>query len=137
MDQNAPDARQRVVNEMLESAASSGPRHSLANLEAFLVQYYRNIPLSDLKARKPVDLAGAALGHLTFGASREPGETLARIFNPSSEEDGWDCSHTIVEVVTDDMPFLVDSLGMVINRHDLYIHLTVHPVLTVRGESTE
>jgi glutamate dehydrogenase len=134
MDQNAPDARQRVVTELLKSAAAICPPDCPADLESFLGQYFRNIPLPDLKARDPGDLAGAALGHLAFGQKRKPGKVMARIFNPVKDEDGWESSHTIVEVVTDDMPFLVVSLGMVINRHDLYIHITVHPVLTVRRD---
>ena len=37
-----------------------------------------------------------------------------------------------VDVVIDDMPFLVDSLTMALDRHDLGVHLVVHPILRVR-----
>ena len=42
--------------------------------------------------------------------------------------------HTIVEVVTDDMPFLVDSVTAELNRRDLTVHLVVHPILRVRRD---
>ena len=90
MDQNAPDARQRVVTELLKSAAAICPPDCPADLESFLGQYFRNIPLPDLKARDPGDLAGAALGHLAFGQKRKPGKVMARIFNPVKDEDGWE-----------------------------------------------
>ena len=40
--------------------------------------------------------------------------------------------HTAVDIVNDDMPFLVDSLTMALDRHDLGVHLVVHPILGVR-----
>jgi glutamate dehydrogenase len=35
-----------------------------------------------------------------------------RAFNPSPEEHGFQSTHTIVEIVNDDLPFLVDSVTM-------------------------
>ena len=51
-----------------------------------------------------------------------------RVFNPTIEEHGWQSTHTIVEIVNDDMPFLVDSVTMEVNRHGLTLHLIVHPI---------
>lgn len=134
MEQSAAHARQRVLDEIIGCARGAAGEDSLPHIEAFFRQYYRNIPLDDLRERNPDDLAGAALGHLTFAMTRKPGRAKVRIFNPTLETDGWESGHTILEVVNDDMPFLVDSLGMAVNRHDLYIHLTIHPVLHVRRD---
>lgn len=46
---------------------------------------------------------------------------------PTVEENGWTCSHSVVEVVTDDMPFLVDSVTNELSRQNRGIHLVVHP----------
>src|SRR5262249_36414821 len=43
-------------------------------------------------------------------------------------------THTSVEVTCDDMPFLVDSLGMVLTQAGLTIHLMVHPIIAVRRD---
>src|SRR6185437_12967990 len=55
--------------------------------------------------------------------------------------DGWESTHTAIEIVTDDMPFLLDSVGMELNRRGYGIHLLVHPVMRVRrgggGQLTE
>jgi len=135
MDQNASDARQRTLGEIVDRAREVASPDSLPHLEAFIGQYYRNVALEDLRNRTVADLAGAALGHLEFSLSRKKGKPRARVFNPGKETDGWESAHTIVEVINDDMPFLVDSLAMVINRHDFYIHLTVHPVIKVRRDA--
>jgi glutamate dehydrogenase len=124
------------MQDVLEIARRIAPKSAQEGLDVFLEAYYANIGLEDLRERTPEDLAGAAVSHLGLAARREPGEPRVRVYNPTEAQHGWNSTHTIVEVVTDDMPFLVDSLGMVINRHGLYIHLTVHPILVVRRGRT-
>ena len=51
--------------------------------------------------------------------------------------DGWTAEGTrVVEVVTDDMPFLVDSVTAELSRHGRAIHLVVHPQFVVRRDVT-
>ncbi|TMH63040.1 MAG: NAD-glutamate dehydrogenase, partial [Betaproteobacteria bacterium] len=85
----------------------------------------------DLLERQPADLYGAALSHWNFARKRESGRARVRVFNPSIEEHGWQSTHTIVEIVNDDMPFLVDSVAMEVNRHGLTLHLVNHPIVAV------
>ena len=56
-----------------------------------------------------------------------------RVHTPTVASEGWDAPHTLIDIVNDDMPFLVDSVTMAIDRHDLGVHLVVHPVLDVRA----
>ena len=74
---------------------------------------------------------GAALSHWNFARKREPGQALVRVFNATMERDGWTSKHTIIETANDDMPFLVDSVSMEVNRHGLTLHLIVHPIVAV------
>ena len=38
------------------------------------------------------------------------GTDVVRVVEPHTREDGWESPHTVVEIVTDDLPFLVDSV---------------------------
>src|SRR6185312_9139553 len=91
--------------------------------------------------RTELDAYGAALSHFQFARVRQPGETKVRLYNPHFDSDGWESTHTAIEIVTDDMPFLLDSVGMELNRRGYGIHLLVHPVMRVRrgggGQLTE
>jgi glutamate dehydrogenase len=100
--------------------------------ERFLRHYYRAVAPADLLERDPLDLYGAGLSHFRFGEHREAGHAKLRVYNPQVEQHGWQSTHTVVELVNDDMPFLVDSVGMALNRLGLMIHLTIHPVVPVR-----
>ncbi|MEW6636967.1 MAG: NAD-glutamate dehydrogenase, partial [Actinomycetota bacterium] len=57
-----------------------------------------------------------------------------RVYNPHFEEDGWQSTHTVLEIVIDDMPFLVDSTRMEVNRQGYAIHLMLHPIMKIRRD---
>ena len=113
---------------------SGGGRSQLEMQQRFVRSYFRGVGEEDLSERTPAILAQAALDHFEFGVKRAPGQSLVRVFNPEAERDGFESPHTLVLTVTDDMPFLVDSLGIVFKRADLAVHLIVHPVLEVKRD---
>jgi glutamate dehydrogenase len=90
----------RIREQMLEDQAPQ--------VEAFARQYYGWVDAADLEDRSPIDAYGAALSHWSFASRREPGEWKIRVYNPHFEEHGWQSTHTVIEMVNDDMPFLVD-----------------------------
>src|SRR5215212_11889376 len=103
--------------------------------EAFARQFYRWVAPEDVAERDPLDLYGLALGTFNFARERPPGATKVRAYNPRFEEHGWGSTHTAVEIVTDDMPFLIDSISMELNRRGCGVHLIIHPVLSVRRDA--
>src|SRR5215210_7338777 len=136
-----PPGEMKVENpeQALTEAVCSRVREQLngadAELaEAFARQLYRWVAHEDVADRDPLDLYGLALGHFNFARERPPGKPKVRAYNPRFEEHGWQSTHTAVEIVTDDMPFLIDSVSMELNRHGFGVHLIIHPVLTVRRD---
>src|SRR5215204_7573968 len=100
--------------------------------EEFVRQYYRRVPPEDLIELDQLDLYGAALAHWSFARHRDRGTIKVRVYNPEFEQHGWQSGHTVIELVSDDMPFLVDSTTMELSGHGAGIHLLVHPVIRVR-----
>jgi glutamate dehydrogenase len=84
---------------------------------------------ADLAVLEGRDLAGAARSHLDLAASRGPGATAVRVRNPTRARDGFVTPHTVVEIVTDDTPFVVDSISALLARRGYEVHLLLHPVL--------
>jgi glutamate dehydrogenase len=85
-----------------------------------------------MAGRSPKIMGQAALAHLEFGKTRKAGKPMLRIFNPTEETHGYHSAYTIIEMINDDMSFLVDSVSAAINRHGLNIHMTVHPIFSVK-----
>ena len=78
-------------------------------LVRFIGQFFAGVAPEDLAERTVDDLYGAVISQWRLLQRRKRGERLVRIINPHAQEHGWQSSHTIIEVVQDDMPFLVDS----------------------------
>ena len=54
------------------------------------------------------------------------------MFTPTVPDHGWSAAaHTVVEVVTDDMPFLVDSTTMALAEDGRTVHVVIHPLFEV------
>ncbi len=117
----------RIKDQMTEDQAPE--------VEEFARQYYGWVDADDLEERSPIDAYGAAVSHWGFAGKREPGEWKVRIYNPHFEEHGWQSTHTVIEMVNDDMPFLVDSTRMEINHQGYAIHMILHPVMKVRRDA--
>lgn len=103
---------------------------------AYLQRYYLHTAPEDLGDRDPVDVFGAAFSHYRLAENRPQGTANVRVHTPTVEENGWTCSHSVVEVVTDDMPFLVDSVTNELTRQGRGIHVVIHPQMRVRRDIT-
>jgi glutamate dehydrogenase len=132
MSSKPDEAKAGLIEKTVEHARAKLPAEQAARLEAFLRFYYGAVAADDLLERSVGDLYGAALSHLNFGFRRTRGEPKVRVYTPQLEEHGWASTHTVVEIVNDDMPFLVDSVSMELNRLGSGVHLIIHPVVRVR-----
>ncbi len=97
--------------------------------EGFVRGYFAHVDVDDIERRRPEDLFGMAAEHLRIGMGWESGEAVVRVINPRVEVDGWASPHSFLLTVTDDLPFLVDSVTVELSRLGIGIHLVVHPVL--------
>ena len=118
-----------IIDSLRTIAGERRPTDSL--LQVFLGAYYRDVPSEDADNRRLNAAYAAAVAHLELGRTRRFGETLVEVLSPDLERDGWETERTILMFVTDDVPFLVDSVRMVLDRFGLGIHMLIHPMLSV------
>lgn len=120
------DSRLEVIERLVEYVTHKLPQEEAPLVKNFVRQYYLSVSPEDLTSRSILDLYGAVLSHWHYLYQRHPGEAKVRVFNPQLEKDGWQSTHTIIEIGFDDMPFLVDSVTIALNRLNLNIHLIIH-----------
>src|SRR5271166_1057566 len=118
------ESARALASEMVEAAEP-------VTAARLVTEFYEHVPPADVADRSPRNLAGAALSLWRFAERRRPGQAKIRVYNPDPAADGWSSPHTIVEIVNDDMPFLVDSVTGAINASNRVVHLIIHPILTV------
>ncbi|NNM58475.1 MAG: NAD-glutamate dehydrogenase [Legionellales bacterium] len=101
------------------------PEHATL-LARFVPLFLASVDTKELENRDINDLFGALLTQWNLIYPRAPGETKLQIFNPEFEQCRWQSSHTVIALAHDDMPFLVDSLLMELNRRVITCHIIFH-----------
>lgn len=129
------DRKSSIVNDIVATPVTSKVLTKRKQARLFLEQYFSNVPASDLVGRSPDIMAHIAFSHLEFAAQRRKRQPKLRIYTPTEKDFGYASKFTFVELVNDDMPFLVNSVTAAINRHDLTVHITVHPIIRLLRDS--
>ncbi len=129
----------RKVDEALVDSLCERLREHLSEDDAeqatrFVRQYYLWVSPDDIAQRSELDVYGASLAHFNFARERRPRSPKVRVYNPDFQKHGWKSTHTAVEIVTDDMPFLIDSVTMELNLRGFGVHVIIHPVISVRRD---
>ncbi len=127
MARQADSGHQRLIEDLHQYLTKKQlPSQQIKLIESFAKRYYASCSIEDLTKRSPEDLFGALISHWNLIYQRKPGVSKIRVFNPSVEDDGWQSTHTIIQVSNDDIPFLVDSIRMEANRLGLQVHYAIH-----------
>jgi len=92
-------------------------------------RYFWGESVAEVVGRDPEELARLALEHLRLAAVRPRGAEVVAVDRPV---DG----PAVLRVVTDDMPFLVDSVTAEVVRQKVGLDHVVHPVVLVRRDAT-
>ncbi len=111
------------------------PAERAAPLARFATAYYAGVEAEDVEDRPVASLYGQAIEHWRLGYQRRPQQPRLAVYNPDPEQHGWESRHTVIDLVVDDRPFLIDSLSMALQDEGLTIHRVVHPVLRVARDA--
>jgi glutamate dehydrogenase len=129
-----PQPATNAVDSILHQLkAKLGPAQG-AQAQTFASHFLRRVSDEDIAAHPAEAWVALLSGALDFVRVRKPGTPKVQVFNPTVEQNGWETSHTVIDIVTDDMPFLVDSVGIAISHVGLTSHAVIHPVYTVERD---
>lgn len=127
IDGGADEARKPVLAAVRRLAGKAGRRDAVRFAEGF----YRRLTADELPLHSVDGWAALANDLLDFARLRAPGTASVRLFNPARETHGWQSRHTVLQIVNDDMPFLVDSVTMALSDMGVTVHVLGHPVLNM------
>jgi len=119
---------------LARAAAAAEPMPGVGDVGNYLRAYYRHVEVGDLGAAGPERVAAVALTQAQLAVSRPQGRALVDIRPGGSA--ALDGTSYVIDIVTDDMPFLVDSITMELSNHGLSARLVIHPQLRVRRDVT-
>jgi len=108
---------------------ASGIGTDLIDWAGLVDRYYQHVPADG--ARSAADAQASVLAHVDLARRRPPGEVVVRVYPPGV---GWAHRSPVLQIVTDDMPYLVDSVTAALGRAGAPVRSVVHPVLVVRRD---
>ena len=106
-------------------------KKSAAIFQPYLTDYYADLPLEDFALRDAHEWYGAAQAHWRLAEYRAPKEKIIRVYNPTFDEYSWQSGYTVVEIVHDNIPFLVDTVNITLNYLGYNGQLLIHPIFRV------
>ncbi len=112
------------------------PASRQAEAKAFAETFYKRMEEDEYPHHAPEAWAALASDMLEFARVRKPGAANVRVFNASQKLNGWDSQHTVLQIVNDDMPFLVDSVSMALADAGIGVHVLGHPLLRFTRNKT-
>ncbi|MEH6823650.1 MAG: NAD-glutamate dehydrogenase [Motiliproteus sp.] len=130
------DVKQAAIEQVKLRLTDRLPQANAEQASRLAAQYYAQSIAVEIAEDSYEELYGALLWLWHSMQTRPLNTPLVRIYNPNQEDHGWHTSHSVIEILTDDMPFLVASVNMELLRLDLHIHKMTHPVLRVRRSKT-
>lgn len=104
-------------------------------ITTFAAAFYSTASLEDVADRHPEDVYGATLSTWHFIQEHDLAKPKVRVYNPDFAEHGWQSPHTLVEVLHRDMPFLVDSVRIELNRRGITVHAIHNAVLAIQRDA--
>jgi glutamate dehydrogenase len=120
----------------LRSFASENAGAGSRDLTDFVSAYFDNTDPAELQARGAPTLLAIANAHWRMLLGEPDLKPVGiRVFNPTLAEDGFVSENTVIQIVNDDMPFLVDSVTMAVNRSGRMVHWIVHPLLAIQRDA--
>ncbi|MCF6506792.1 NAD-glutamate dehydrogenase [Blastococcus sp. MG754426] len=124
-------AAELAVTEAERGAAALPQGCTAGDVPAFFRRYYWSEPAEEVLGTDPADLAALALGHLALAEVRPPGAATVDVRGVPG---GRGAGRTVIRLVTDDMPYLVDSVTAEVTRQGFALEHVVHPVLVLRRD---
>ncbi|WP_149193572.1 NAD-glutamate dehydrogenase [Luteimonas suaedae] len=127
-------ARSALLEPIFAAIRNRAGKGRQDDASAFAGAFYRRMTADELPLHSPDGWAALANDFLDFARTRKPGRANVRLFNPNLAEYGWESPHTVLQVVNDDMPFLVDSVTMALAEQGIGVHVLGHPIIPIRRD---
>ncbi|MFZ4407499.1 MAG: NAD-glutamate dehydrogenase, partial [Paracraurococcus sp.] len=121
----------RTAAEALDRLAPDLPPAAARLLDLL----HAGVPTAELAAIPAEAAAAAAAGLFALAQERPPGTARIRVLPPGPGPGQAGGPHAVAEIVTDDMPFLVDSALGAVARQGRVVRQLLHPVVPVRRDA--
>ncbi|GAA0690255.1 NAD-glutamate dehydrogenase GdhB [Marinobacterium maritimum] len=127
----------QALSPLAEQITSTFPAAEAESIQLFAQHFFQVASAEDLDEQSPESLRGPLLSSWEFVQQYDRKAPKVRLFNPDLEQHGWHSSHTVIQLLFPDMPFLVDSVRMALNQAQIGIHSIYNTVLPSKRQGDQ
>lgn len=125
----------KLLNDVKQLIEQKASKRQSELVKQFAEIIYSSVAEDEFIERTPEQIFNSIYSLWQFIQDFD-GTCKLRVHNPTSDKNGWRNKHTIIELNHADMPFLVDSIRMELNRHGIDVHLHIHvPIQVARDKN--
>ncbi|MDN3649654.1 NAD-glutamate dehydrogenase [Reinekea marina] len=114
--------RSELLESLYQRLTTEFPKQHHSDLNTLIEQLFKHASMRDLTSYEMTDLAGMVVTLWRALQKKSPKQANVEVINPSVEEHEWQSSHSIVTVLSDEVPFVIDSARLALNSLDINIH---------------
>jgi glutamate dehydrogenase len=122
---------QNLIDQIIEFSKKKNFSKDIKNFDKFISHFYHENKISDFEKYSIDSLVNFAKSAIDFLSKKRNNNFNLRIYNPNIIDDNFESNHTIIEINSVDMPFLVDSIVAFLDKQSVIINNIIHPVLSV------
>ncbi|MFD2228937.1 NAD-glutamate dehydrogenase [Alkalimarinus sediminis] len=136
MNHVTTDSKAIFLKQLTDAFEEKLDKAEAKKVTDFVFQFFGGLPMEEITGKRFSDIYGAVLASWKFIQHHNFKHPKVRVFNPDLEEDGWQSTHTVLAVLHQNIPFLVDSVRMALNERELTVHSIQHAVLDMERDRT-
>jgi glutamate dehydrogenase len=121
--------KKQLIDLIAQEIRTRLPPLQTAGILEFVGHYLEMLPLEEVQGRRLPDIYGAIVACWQFLQHHDHKHPKIVVFNPDLEVHGWQSTHTVITVLHHNVPFIVDSLRMALNRMELKVFSIQYAVL--------
>ncbi len=125
-------SRKHLAPAKNNSASSAQGRNMSTDkktLAAFSKAFYQRVPVEDMEGWSAKDLHNVIASLYAAAETRKPHRQNVRVFTPEQKRDGWHAPHSVIQMINDDMPFIIDSVTAELAAQNLTVEVMFHPIV--------
>ena len=130
------NSHDELTESLFQHLKSHFPEEHQKDLNSLIMGLFRHAAMRDLVNYDLPDLAGMVVTLWRTLQARPSRHASIQVINPNVEEHEWQSQHTIVSILHNDLPFVIDSARLALNKLGLNIHAVFYGTFSViRTES--
>ncbi|MFQ3282188.1 NAD-glutamate dehydrogenase [Reinekea sp.] len=122
MTNSVASNRKELLETLYQRLLSNFPKKHHVDLKTLIEQLFKHASMRDLSSYELPDLAGMVVTLWRTLQNKSIKKANVEVINPSVEEHEWQSAHSIVTILNDEAPFVIDSARLALTSLDINIH---------------